>query len=398
MNIIQVVHRYYPAIGGAENQVKSISEELVKRGHKVSIITTSSVSVLDVPSLFHLFRRKKVNIKKDEEIEGVNVHRYDALFRFYGFLVTTPLRKLLTEKADIIHAYGFYITTSLVAMMVAEQRSIPFLLTVNDATVSLYGSAAKRAFSNIFNLTIGKLLILNSAKLIAVSRTNAEDIAKVGATKEKIMIIPNGIKMERFVNTNLDDREKSGPIVLYVGRISEDKGIECLLRAAPSVLRQFPNTEFLIVGEDYGYLNKLKSLVNSLGIEKSVIFTGRLTSRRLVDVYSSADVFVLPSELEAFGIVVIEAMAAGVPVIVSNCGGMKDIVKDETNGLIFDVGDARQLADKIRLLISDKELRIRLAENGRETVRERYTIEKVVDILERLYEKTLNPAALERNS
>lgn len=398
MNIIQVVHRYYPAIGGAENQVKSISEELVRRGHKVSVITTSSVSVLDVPSLFHPFRRKKMNIRKDEEIEGVGVHRYDALFRFYGFLVTTPLRKLLTEKADIVHAYGFYITTSLVAMMIAKQRSIPFLLTANDATVSLYGSPAKRAFSNIFNLTLGKLLILNSAKLIAVSRTNAEDIAKVGATKEKIRIIPNGIKMERFVNANLDDRGKSGPIVLYVGRISEDKGIECLLRAAPSVLRQFPNTEFLIVGEDYGYLNNLKSLVNSLGIEKSVIFTGRLTNRRLVDVYRSADVFVLPSELEAFGIVVIEAMASGVPIIVSNCGGMKNIVEDGMNGLIFDVGDARQLADKIRLLISDEELRSRLAENGRETVRERYTIEKVVDTLERLYEKTLNSASLERSS
>ncbi len=398
MNIIQVVHRYYPAIGGAENQVKSISEELVRRGHKVSIITTSSVSVLDVPSLFHPFRSKKVNIKKDEEIEGVNVHRYDALLRFYGFLVTPPLRKLLTEKADIIHAYGFYITTSLVAMMIAKQRSIPFLLTANDATVSPYGSAAKRAFSNIFNLTLGKLLILNSAKLIAVSRTNAEDIAKVGATKEKTMIIPNGIKMERFANANVDDRGKKGPIVLYVGRISEDKGIECLIRAAPSVLKQFPNTEFHIVGEDYGYLNKLKSLVTSLGVERSVIFTGRVTSRRLVDVYRSADVFVLPSELEAFGIVVIEAMASGVPVIVSNCGGMKDIVKDGSNGLIFDVGDARQLAEKIRLLISDNKLRAKLVKSGKETVMENYTIEKVVDKLEELYEKMLNPAALERIS
>ncbi len=204
--------------------------------------------------------------------------------------------------------------------------------------------------------------------------------------------------MERFANANVDDRGKKGPIVLYVGRISEDKGIECLIRAAPWVLKQFPNTEFHIVGEDYGYLNKLKSLVTSLGVERSVIFTGRVTSRRLVDVYRSADVFVLPSELEAFGIVVIEAMASGVPVIVSNCGGMKDIVKDGSNGLIFDVGDARQLAEKIRLLISDNKLRAKLVKSGKETVMENYTIEKVVDKLEELYEKMLNPAALERIS
>lgn len=390
MKIIQVVHRYYPAVGGTENQVKSISEELVRRGHKVSVITTSSLSVLDIPSLFHPFRRKKVNVQKSEEIEGVDVHRYDALFRFYGFLAISPMRKLLTIKADIIHAYGFYITTSLVAMMAAKHRSIPFLLTANDATVSLYGSTAKRACSNIYNHIIGKLLILNSARVIAVSRTNAEDLVKLGVTEQKITVVPNGIKMERFLDGTSVSIEQNGPIVLYVGRISEDKGIQCLIRAAPSVLKDFPHTRFLIVGEDYGCLGKFRALVNNLGMEKSVIFTGRLTDKRLVSVYRSADVFVLPSELEAFGIVVIEAMASGVPVIVSNCGGMKDIVKDGTNGFLFDVGDARQLAEIIKVLLSNEELRIRLAKNGKKTVRERYTIDKVVDTLEKLYEKTLN--------
>jgi len=398
MKIIQVVHRYYPAVGGAENQVKSISEELVRRGHKVSVITTNSLSVLDIPSLLHLFQRKKVNLQKNEEIEGVDVHRYDALFRFYGFLVTIPMRKLLTTKADIIHAYGFYITTSLVAMMAAKHRSLPFLLTANDATVSLYGSAVKRACSNIYNYTIGKLLILNSSRVIAVSRTNAEDLVNLGVAEQKITVIPNGVKLERFFDGTSMGIEKNGPVVLYVGRISEDKGIQCLMRAAPSVLKSFPHTKFLIVGEDYGYLGKLRALVSNLGMEKSVIFTGHLTGRQLVSVYRSADVFVLPSELEAFGIVVIEAMASGVPVIVSNCGGMKDIVRDGTNGFLFDVGDAMQLAEKIKLLLSNEEFRTKFVENGKKTVRERYTIEKVVDALEKLYEKTLNSASLERNS
>lgn len=390
MKIIQVVHRYHPAVGGAENQVKSISEELMRRGHKVSVITTNSLSVLDVPSLFHPFRRKKVNVWKNEEIEGIDVHRYDALFRFYGFLVTTPMRKLLTTKADIIHAYGFYITTSLVAMMAAKHRSIPFLLTANDATVSLYGSAAKRVCSNMYNQTLGKLLIQNSARVIAVSRTNAEDLVKSGVTEQKITVIPNGIKLERFLDGTSKSIEKNGPIILCVGRISEDKGIDCLIRAAQSVVESFPQARFLIVGEDYGYLGKLRALVNNLNIKKSVIFTGRLTDNQLVDVYRSADVFVLPSELEAFGIVVIEAMASGVPVIVSNCGGMKDIVKDGTNGFLFDVGDARQLAEKIMLFLSDEELRTKLASDGKETVMKSYTIEKVVDKLEELYEGFLH--------
>ncbi len=391
MKIVQVVQRYYPAFGGAENQVKSISEELARRGHDVSVATSNSTSVLDVPTLRHPFRKKRLNIGKFSEINGVKVHRHNALFRFYGFLATTPMHKLLTVEADVIHAYCFYVTTTVGAMLAARWRSLPFLLTANDATVSPYGSLAKRASANFYNHTFGKALLASCARIVAVSGENAEDLFKLGAKRGKVEIIPNGINVKRFLSMKKKPRTiRDDPIVLYVGRISEDKGLGCLIKSAPLVLSNFPRAKFVIVGEDYGYLDRLKMLVQRYGVEKNVVFTGRLSNAELVRVYKRADVFVLPSELEAFGIVVIEAMASGLPVVASNLGGMKTIVQNEKNGLLFEVGNFRELTEKIELLLNNESLRIKLEENGRKTVQEKYSIEKVVDRLEKLYAEVLN--------
>lgn len=389
MKIIQVVQRYYPALGGAENQVKSISEELVKRGHEVFVVTSNSVSVLDVPTLLHPLRRKKSNIEGFADIGGVKVHRYNALFRFYGFLATTPMRKLFTIKADIIHAYSFYVTTTLAAMVAARWRSTPFLLTANDAAVSPYGSLIKKASADFYNNIFGKGLLALCAKIVAVSQANADDLFRLGADRRKVSIIPNGIQMERFLNGRKLRIIRDNPLILYVGRVSEDKGLGSLIKAVPLVLKDFPRAKFLIVGEDYGYLSRLKALVRKSGVEKSVALLGRLSDEELVRVYKKADAFVLPSELEAFGIVVIEAMASGLPVVVSNVGGMKNIVHDGVNGLLFEVGNSKQLAEKIISLFNDEHLRVKLAENGRKTVLENYSIEKVVDKLEKLYLEVL---------
>jgi glycosyltransferase involved in cell wall biosynthesis len=390
MKIVQVVQRYCPAFGGAESQVKSISEELVRRGHEVHVVTSNSTSILDVPTLLHPMRRKRFNLLESTDIQGVKIDRYNALFRFYGFLATVPMRKLFTVEADIVHAYCFYVTTSLVAMVAARWRSLPFLLTANDAMVNPYGSPSKKVWAGVYNCTLGKALTASSERIIAVSETNANDLSSLGVDGLKIRIIPNGVNVEKFISVRTSRTIRGEPLILYVGRVSEDKGLKTLIQAVPLVLKDFPLARFLIVGEDYGYLSILKSLVQELGVEKSVVFIGRLPDEQLVRVYKMADVFVLPSELEAFGIVVIEAMASGLPVVVSNMGGMKNIVQDGKNGLLFTTRNSRQLGEKIISLLNDEELRIRLAENGTKTVLENYSINRVVDKLEKLYAEVLS--------
>ena len=392
MRIINVVQRFHPAVGGSENQVKLISMELVKRGHHVAVFTTSSMSSLDILSFAHLPRRG-LRLPSRETIGGVDVHRYRAFFRLYGFLLTPPLLKLLRIDADLIHAYGFYVTTSLAAALTAKMRGIPFVLTANDADVGSLASFLERVCGKLYAMTFGKLLIACTAKVIAISEVNRDDIVKkLGFQPNKVVVVPNGLDFEIF-DQEVDVAEfrkkhvVDGPLILFVGRITKHKGIQFLIKAAPLILREFPKSRFMIVGEDYGYLRNLRRMVERLCIQGYVIFTGRLSENEIVQAYKSADIFVLPSALEAFGLAVVEAMASGTPVVASNYGGIRCLVQDGVNGLLFDVGEVSDLASKILALLRDQELRKLLATKAHLRVEERYSIRHTVDELLRVYAK-----------
>ena len=390
MRIVNVVQRFHPAVGGSENQVKLISRELVRRGHDVTVLTTSSMSSLDILCLTHLPKRRP-RLPSYELIGGVEVHRYRASFRLYGFLLTPPMLKLLKIKADLIHAYGFYVTTSLAAGLAAKVRRIPFVLTANDADVGLLASFWERLCGKLYAMTFGKLLVACADRIVAVSEANSDDIVRtLGVKPDRVMVVPNGLDFEIF-DREVDVTEfrkkhgVDGPLILFVGRITKHKGIQFLIKAAPSILMEFPRARFMIVGEDYGYLDNLKRMVEKLGIRHHVVFLSRLSQDEIVQAYKSADVFVLPSALEAFGLVAVEAMASGTPVVASNYGGIRCIVQDGVNGLTFRVENSDELADRVKRILVDNSLRIRIAEDARAIVRQKFSIERTVDELETLY-------------
>jgi len=391
LRIVNVVQRFHPALGGSENQVRLISRELVKRGHPVAVLTTSSMSSLDIPSLRSLPKRGP-KLSSHEFIDGVEVRRYRALFRLYGFLLTPPMLKLLKIEADLIHAYGFYVTTSLAAGLAAKIRRIPFVLTANDADIGLLASFFERLCGKLYVKTFGKLLVACADRVVAVSEANKDDIVrKLGVDPHKVVVISNGLDFEIFdrevdVNEFKERHGVDGPLILFVGRITKHKGIQFLIKAAPPILREFPTARFMIVGEDYGYLENLTRMVEKLEIQDHVIFLSRLSQNEIVQAYKSADVFVLPSALEAFGLVVVEAMASRTPVVASNYGGIRCLVEDGVNGLTFKVGDSVELADRVKGILIDNALRIGIVENARLIVEQKYSIERTVEKLEMLYE------------
>lgn len=177
LRIVNVVQRFHPAVGGSENQVRLISTELVRRGRHVTVLTTSSMSSMDILSLTHLPKRG-LRLASREIVDGVEVHRYRAWFRLFGFLLTPPMLKLLRIKADLIHAYGFYVTTSLAAGLAAKIRRIPFVLTANDADVGLLASFWERLCGKLYAMTFGRLLVACADRIIAVSEVNRDDIVR----------------------------------------------------------------------------------------------------------------------------------------------------------------------------------------------------------------------------
>jgi len=392
LRIVNVVQRFHPAVGGSENQVRLISTELVRRGRHVTVLTTSSMSSMDILSLTHLPERG-LTLASREIVDGVEVHRYRAWFRLYGFLFTPPMLKLLRIKADLIHAYGFYVTTSLAAGLAAKIRRIPFVLTANDADVGLLASFWERLCGKLYAMTFGRLLVACADRIIAVSEVNRDDIVrKLGVKADKVTVVPNGLDFEIF-DCEMDANEfkkkhgVDGPLILFVGRITKHKGIQFLIEAAPSILREFPKARFMIVGEDYGYLDSLVGMVEKLGIRDRVTFLSRLSEEEIVQAYKSADIFVLPSTLEAFGLVVVEAMASGTPVIASNYGGIRCLVQDGVNGLLFEVGEVSDLASKILLLLENQDLRRLLARKAHLQAEERYSIQRAIDELLAVYAK-----------
>jgi len=391
LRIVNVVQRFHPAVGGSENQVRLISRELVRRNRDVTVLTTSSMSSLDILSLTHL-PKPGVRLPSREIIDGVEVHRYRALFRLYGFLLTSPMLKLLRVEADLIHAYGFYVTTSLAAGLAAKIRRIPFVLTANDADVGLLASFWERLCGKLYAMTFGKLLVACADQVVAVSEANRDDIVgRLGVKPDRVVVVPNGLDFEMFEREAdvTEFRKKhgvEGPLILFVGRITKHKGIQFLIEAAPSILKEFPKARFMIIGEDYGYLGNLRRMVERLGIRDCVIFLSRLSQEEIVEAYKSADVFVLPSALEAFGLVLVEAMASGAPVVASNYGGIRCLVQDGANGLTFRTEDSVELADRVERILTDGALRTRIVENARVTVLGKFSIERTVNELEILYE------------
>ncbi|MCD6089535.1 glycosyltransferase family 4 protein, partial [Candidatus Bathyarchaeota archaeon] len=204
-------------------------------------------------------------------------------------------------------------------------------------------------------------------------------------------VVPNGVDVELFesVEKNIQPNLSEKPIILYVGRLSYRKGLQVLVRAMPFILKEIPNAHLIIAGK--GYMDSfIRMLIKSLNLEGNVTMLGFIPDEKLPELYASSRLFVMPSlYCESFGVTLLEAMASGRPVIASNVGGIPEVVKDGVTGLLFRRGDAEDLADKIIMVLSDRNLAHSLASNAKRLVKERYSWPAIANKMEDLYEKAL---------
>ncbi len=215
----------------------------------------------------------------------------------------------------------------------------------------------------------------------------------------RVQLLYYGIDLQRFhekdgTHRGFSIRQKLGihleaPVIGNVGRFQQWKGQHVLLQAVPRVLREFPEARFLVVGDTiFGlepeYKQTLLAMVHDLGITDAVIFPGYRND--VPELLHAVDVFVhSPILPEPFGLVIVEAMARGMPVIASNAGGIPDIVDHEVTGLLIPPGNHEELAEAIVRLLRDPALRKRLGEAGRQKAFERFSAERMTRELEQSY-------------
>jgi phosphatidylinositol alpha-1,6-mannosyltransferase len=235
--------------------------------------------------------------------------------------------------------------------------------------------------------------VINAAdRIIGVSHHEMELLQQIiEFDTSKIRYIPNGIDFSRFEPIPNPDKflnkyKPKGNIILYVGRLASNKGLEVLIDSAPAVLKEHPKTTFVFVGEDEGMKDLLITKAKKSGILKNLLFTGHIKDDEIFNsAFSACDVFVLPSEYEAFGIVLLEAQACKKPVIGTRVGGVPEAIGEEGAGIVIEYKDTAALSDAINKLLADQKLRSRMGELGRARVKQSFTWETVVDQIEKVY-------------
>lgn len=178
--------------------------------------------------------------------------------------------------------------------------------------------------------------------------------------------------------------EPNDRIVLYVGRLVPVKGVDVLIEAVPKILSVHPNVKLVIIGEGYARQH-LSNLVRSLGIDHKVYFAGYISDHEVRKILHHAEVQVIPSRYEPFGIVCLEAMASGVPVVASDIGGLSEIMEDGVTGLKVPPDNSDALASAVNRVLSDATLRDSISEKAREQVVKQFSWEAVVDMMIQIY-------------
>ena len=375
VRIAQVSPWFSPHFGGVESHVRSLSRELARRGHEVTVVTSQHDRTLSA----------------EETVDGFRVVRVRPRFIFMQTPITPRMRgSLRALSADVVHAHSPPPLASHYAGAVASERGIPYVVTYHcDVELpSAFGSVVE----SIYRRSLGADTLRNANQVIVTTRTYAATSRAIWRYNPSV--IPNAVDHRRF----RPDVDGSGvrsklrippevPIVLLVGRIVPHKGVEHFVEAA----RYVPDARFLVAGGGSS-LDAMKRLALSMGVADRVRFLGRISDDRLPEVYAACDVFVLPSvsRLEAFGIVALEAMSTGKPVIVADIPGVREMIEDGRDGLLADPVNPRDLAEKIRRLLSDPKARRTMGARGREKVLESFSIERVTDRIEAVYRAILD--------
>ncbi len=337
-----------------------------------------------VLGLFHNRHRPNTEIADLARERGVTVEIIPCDGRLDWKAVRAIRRCVQTHRIDLIHTHGY--KANFFGWVARRKLGIPVV-----ATIHIWSE--RNAYLHFYTI-LDRLILRWFDKAVGVSKEIVNLLRRAGIAPEKIDKVSNGIHVEMFEGappTLAEEIGKKDRVLLgMVSRLLPEKGVVHYVRAAQQVLAVCPQAFFVLVG-DGPEGPKLKALVRELGIENSVLFAGRRSD--MPSVYASLDIFVLPSLNEGMPLVILEAMAAKRAVIATRIAGIPEIIQHEKTGLLIEPGDITPLRDSIVRLISDRELRDRLAAGGYARVRQFHSREAMSTSYLRLYQGLLRVPA-----
>lgn len=373
MKVVQAVPYFLPSGGGTERATLGLSRELVRLGHEVSIFAFNS---MPSPSWSIGFVCAE-GMPNHENVEGVEVFRFNCLKLGHPSSAFSLALSLSFKKArpDVVHLQGFFQILNLITEIVGSKAiNVPNVLTVHGMNETLLMIDSSFSLYRHF-LYIGLRTELKFVdRLIALSKKDEFTLKRIGVNLGKMRCIPNGVDLEIFgrAQVEVDIFEKylikRSRIILCVSRVARNKALHNLIIAA-KILKERDDLFFLIIGSksDKVYFSELTNMICKLGLAHKFMFLENVPQEDLVGFYKSSEIFVLPSDEETLPLVILEAMAAGCPVIATRVGGIPEIVVNEKSGILVRPSDPKEIAKWMAYLLDHEDIRASLVMNGRIT-------------------------------
>jgi len=382
MNILQISQSFCPCLesGGVVRVVYEISKELDAKGHNVTVYTTDRCT-----------NRLQVENNVVVPFDGIKVYYFRNLSnKLSKHNIATPyqlFRKIKNDikNFDIIHIHEHRTLLAVIVHFYAKKNNVPYIIQAHGSVLPFF---QKTRLKRLFDKLWGNNILKDSSKVIAGTEAEFDQYIQMGVKKEQIEIIPNAINFQIYKKLPLRGsfRKKFGlnetdKIILYLGRINRIKGLDLLLKSFKLLKNDSNQFKLVFIGQDDGYLRYLEKEIDE-SIENNIIFIGVVNENVKLEAYVDADVYVLPSLFDNFPITVLEALAAGTPVIVTEYCLIGDIVKKA--GRVVDYNE-KSLNEAILEILSNNDLKMKLGKNGRKLIRDNYSLEKVGEKIENLY-------------
>lgn len=378
-------------VGGISPHVHDLSQQLQAKGVDVHVVTKATPHA------------------PDEEVQasGVHVHRVHLTEVPNDFVHEIQLLNLATEKRvrqlledwrpggepTLFHAHDWLSLDS--ARELKYEYSLPLVATVHATEYGRHGGIHNETSSYIHDQEYW--LTYEAWRIIVASEFMRGEVHRIfDAPTDKIDVIYNGVNASKFDFQWTDEEraayrkqfaEPDEKIILYVGRFVREKGIHLLLDSANIILAEDPKAKFIIVGSG-GAQDRFKRFSDWAGIKDRVTFTGFMSQRPLYQLYRCADMAVFPSLYEPFGIVALEGMAAGAPVVSSDAGGLREVVLHDKTGTTFFSGNAESLAWAILHVLKDPARAHQMAKKAKERLQTDFNWSNIADKTIEVYNRT----------
>lgn len=376
MRIAMVCDEFYPEIGGASVYTTQLSSALAKLGVEPVVIT-----------------RAREGPTHEEEVGGARIKRLKGFSlpranREVSLKLFRDLYQYIKHGSfDVVHGQDIYSTMSLVAIHSARKRAIPSVVTCHSIHKA-WGAWRAIYFPVLFTLR-------RVNRVITVSKSVESFCHALGVSASKTVVVPNGVDPQKF-NSRVGGKlmrerlelKREDRLVATAIRLVRRKGIRVLLEAFDLVIAEFPDVRLAVAGwGPEGW--RLRSWVKGRGLEERVELLGPLLHEEVAELMAAADVFVLPSTVEAFGLAAVESMAVGTPLVCPRVGGISEFVKDGLNCLMFEPNDPRSLARAIVRLLGDRKLAERLSREGMSTAK-KFSWDRTAKLTLKVYEEVSN--------